>query len=86
MMRLVTGRTGSAVTLPDEMWSETLKTDPSFPDGIPTVFNIHSLILTTFSQSVLSLSTGLTGPTGVMSCWNAVRMEDTGSGFASGGR
>ena len=73
MMRLVAGWAGSAGTLSDMVWSQTLKTDSCLPDDTPTVFNIHSPVLTTFSQSVFSLPAGLAGPTCTLSCGNAVR-------------
>ena len=69
MMRLVTSVTGPAVALLDVVWSdssETLETDTCSPDGTPTVFNIHSLVPTTLSQSMSSLSAGLTGPLDIL--------------------
>ena len=85
MMRLVASWTGFARALSSEVRSETLETDPCLPCDIPTVFNSHSLVLTALSQSVSSLPAGLTGPTGVLSDEDAVRVQDAGGGSAFGG-
>ena len=83
MMRLVASLAGFALALSSEVRSEALETDPCLSCDIPSVFNIHSLVLTAFSQSVSSLSACLTGPIGVLSCENGLGAQDASGGLVS---